>query len=583
MIRRGAFWMATVLAMLAATSAWAAEDVFHAIPSDALAFVAANRIGETSAKIEKVARQVGATPVKLLNMIKEHTGEIKGLDDSRGAALVVMSGEDEKDEPSRVLLVPVTDYKKFLESWNAKPTEKIVEVTIADEPMLIARRGDYAAVSRKQVGDVDFRPGLEKLLNAKRSVADEYPQILSWLTENDVVAVATSRGLKRASEAMQEQLQQMKDIVARMNMDEDASAPVALLETYVKIFRDAEKGINLLAVAARVDKQGNLHVTKRVRFRKSSEVAPSLAKLRPIEKGPLTGTPAGPFVLAGGGPWSDLLSRGILTLQSGFLKQTFRKTYDIDEKQTEELVKKSLEMPKGIHSVSLIMGPGQPGEPTLSDTVILFRVDDAAKYLDEYEKYLATMNEPGKDAKSAKKLFSAKRTKIGGRPALENEMVVLVPPKAAGIPGFDERIGKLLGSEAKVKILLAAIDDHTVALSGRAPAIMRAIASLKKPADSLASDPEIAKTAALLPAGAQWVGYVSPIGAVAFAKSIVAAMNEEGFKPGIPDFPASQPIGVAVQATAGQLQIETVVPSSVLDAIGKFVGLMEAEEHPEVP
>ena len=184
MVRRRAFWMATVLAVLAATSAWAAEDVFHAIPDDALAFVAANRIGETSAKIEKLTRQVGGTPVKLLDMIKEHTGEVKGLDESRGGALVVMPSEDAKDEPSRVLLVPVTDYKKFLESWNAKPTDKIVEVTIGDEPMLIGKRGDYAAVSRKQVADTDFRPGLEKLLNAKRSVADEYPQVLSWMTES---------------------------------------------------------------------------------------------------------------------------------------------------------------------------------------------------------------------------------------------------------------------------------------------------------------------------------------------------------------------------------------------------------------
>ena len=469
MVRRGAFWMATVLAMLAATSAWAAEDVFRVIPCDALAFVAVNRIGETSTKIEKVSRQVGATPVKLLDMIKEHTGDIKGLDKARGGALVVMPSEDPKDDPSRVLLVPVTDYKKFLESWNAKSTEKIVEVTIADEPVLIARRGDYAAMARKEVGGVEFRPGLEKLLAAKRSMADKYPQMASWLTENDVVAVATSQGLTYASEWMQDQLQQMKDIVARMNMDEDASAPVALFETYLKIFQEARKGIDVIAVAARVDKQGDLHVTKRIRFRKNSEIAPSLATLRPIEKGPLAGMPAGPFVLAGGGPWSDLLSHGVLTLQSGFLKQTFRKTYDIDEKQTEELVKKSLEMPKGIHSVSLMMGVGQPGEPSFSDTLLLYHVDDAPKFLDEYAKYLATMNEPGKDAESAKKLFSVKRTKIGGRPALENEMVVSVPPKAAGIPGFDEKIGKLLGSEAKVKILLAAIDDHTVALKRPCP------------------------------------------------------------------------------------------------------------------
>ena len=60
MIRRYAFWTATVLAVLTAAPAWAADDVFHSIPTDALAFVAVNRIAEASAKIQKLARQVGA-------------------------------------------------------------------------------------------------------------------------------------------------------------------------------------------------------------------------------------------------------------------------------------------------------------------------------------------------------------------------------------------------------------------------------------------------------------------------------------------------------------------------------------------
>ena len=41
-----------------ADGAWAAEDVFHAIPSDALAFVAVNRVAATSATVRKL-RQAG--------------------------------------------------------------------------------------------------------------------------------------------------------------------------------------------------------------------------------------------------------------------------------------------------------------------------------------------------------------------------------------------------------------------------------------------------------------------------------------------------------------------------------------------
>ena len=106
---------------------------------------------------------------------------------------------------------------------------------------------------------------------------------------------------------------------------------------------------------------------------------------------------------------------------------------------------------------------------------------------------------------------------------------------------------------------------------------MRAIAALKQPADSLTADPEVAKTAAMLPAGSPWVGYFSPSGAVAFAKWVVNAMSEEGgYKPNIPDFPASPPIGIAAKGLPGQLQIEAVVSPAVLEAIGKYVGLVQS-------
>ena len=591
MVRRCAFRTAAVLAVLAATSAWAAEDVFHVIPCDAPAFVAANRIADTSAKIEKVAKQVGGKPVKLLDMLKEHTGEIKGFDDSRSAAVVLMPAKDSKEGPSRVLLVPVSDYKQFLDSWNAKPTDKIVEVTIADEPMLIAQRGDYAAMVRKEVAGVDFRPGLEKLLDSKRSIADQYPRMPAWLDENDVVAVATSHGVKAASEAMQQMLQQMKDVFARMNVAEDViENQLASLEMCVKLAQLAEKEIDTVAVGARVDKQGNVHLSKRIRFTKNSDFAGSLAKLQPLEKGVLLGMPAGSFVLAGGGPWSDSVARNMMTFQFDQMKKSFEKTYGLDEKQADELAKKFLEMPKGVRSFSFVMGPGQPGEPPLSDTLALYNVDDAPKYLDEYEKYLGAMNEPGKDSENAKKLFTAKKngSRRASRPRIRDGAAIRsqVARNAgnAGHGGDDEENPRFRGKDEVPGGGHRRAQRRHQPLRPR-PIIMRAIASLKKPADGLAADAEIAKTTALLLSDAQWVGYFSPSGAVAFAKSFIDALGEDtGFgKPNIPDFPATQPIGVAAKAKPGQLQIEIVVPSSVLDAIGKFVEQIQGEQHPEVP
>ena len=61
MIRRCTLWMAAVLAVFTVTAVQAAEDVYHVIPSDAWAFVAVNRIAETSAEGSK-ARPASGGP-----------------------------------------------------------------------------------------------------------------------------------------------------------------------------------------------------------------------------------------------------------------------------------------------------------------------------------------------------------------------------------------------------------------------------------------------------------------------------------------------------------------------------------------
>ena len=590
MIRRCTLWTAAVLAVFAVTAAQAAEDVYHAIPSDCWAFVAVNRIAETSAKVQKVGQLVGAPPVGLLDLAKASAGVKKGLDETGSAALVVMPGKNRKnaDDAAPVFLIPVADYKTFLASWGAKPSEKekIVEVKIGGESMLIANRGGYAAISPRE-----YRQALDKFLDAKRSVADECPQLVPWLLENDGIAVATSHGIKMASQGMQKELKQMRETFAHMNEDSAMLiTTVTTLEMYVKFLQWAEKDVDVIAAGARIDKEGTVHVATRTRFTKDSSFAATIAKLQASGKSPLLGMPGGQFMAAGGGVWSNSLTQGIVTSLTGLMKQIFGMAYDLDDKKAEELAKTLLDMPKGLRSLSVMIGPGQPGEPILSDMLVLYGVDDAKKYLDEYEKFIGAFDEAGKDGKAAseKKVFAMKKTEVGGRPALETEMSLALSAKIKDTAGFEESIGKFFGPGGKLKTLIVAVDEHTVAISfgDSGPLVMRAIAALKQPSEALAGDADVAKVAAMLPAGSQWVGYVSPSGAVAFVKWVVDTMMPEasyGYKPNIPDFPASPPIGIAVKAMPGELQTETIITTAVLEAIGKYVAIVQSAEHPEVP
>ena len=125
MIRRCTLWMAAVLAVFAVTAAQAAEDVFHVIPSDALAFVAVNRMAETSAKVQKLAKQVGAPPVGLLDLAKDVHRRQEGPRRNPQRRAGGHARQDRKGEPAPVFLIPVADYKQFLESWDAKrPTNR---------------------------------------------------------------------------------------------------------------------------------------------------------------------------------------------------------------------------------------------------------------------------------------------------------------------------------------------------------------------------------------------------------------------------------------------------------------------------
>jgi hypothetical protein len=582
MLRRSAFWASVLFVLSAVTVARGAEDVFHAIPSDAWAFGAVNHPAVTNTKLQKLMTQVGAPSMDLLAMAKAITGVKKGLDEARGAAFVVMP-TTKRNEAAPVFLIPVTDYRQFVESWGVKATAKVTEVKILGETFFVGNRGSYAMFAPKE-----YRQSLEKLLDAKRSIADEYPQLLEWFNENDAVEVATSAGIKMASQTMRKEMRRNRAILAEMG--EEAATAASGFDMYAKFLEWAEKDVEIAAIGARVDKQDALHLAARVCFTKDSSLAASLAKASASEKGPLVAMPGGPFVVAGGGACSDALLQEMLGVQVNFMKQSFRTIYDLDDKQADQFLKSILDFPKGTRSISMMIGPGQPGEPILSDMLALYRVENAKKYLEDYEKYLQTLNGIVKDGKApdAKKFVSVKKTEIGGRPALETEMSLAVAARAKEMEmfGVQDAMSKIFGPGGKYKNLAVAVDDQTVAISfgNSSPLILRVIAALKQPADSLASDADVVKTAALLPSGGQWSGYLSPSGAVGFVKWIIETVVPEGDgRPTIPDFPASPPIGAVVKAVPGQLQAEAVVSSAVLEAIGQYVGLVQSTAHPEVP
>ena len=145
--------------------------------------------------------------------------------------------------------------------------------------------------------------------------------------------------------------------------------------------------------------------------------------------------------------------------------------------------------------------------------------------------------------------MTVKRLEIAGKPALLQETTYDVSSDGRG--GNQPRgLGPDDGRRRPDADLLVAADEHTV-LMGIGVSQERMAAALdvlRQPKKSLAEDADIAVTAAMLPADAQWVAYVSPRGYVQLVQRMMAAVMKhqpQSERPTLPDFARCPPVGVA--------------------------------------
>jgi hypothetical protein len=148
---------------------------------------------------------------------------------------------------------------------------------------------------------------------------------------------------------------------------------------------------------------------------------------------------------------------------------------------------------------------------------------------------------------------------------------------AGNNPAAKKMMEIMFGSEGKLNVYLAAIDDNTVAISYvNQDGISRVKSACANVQSSLASDPDIEQTAKLLPAGAQWVGYLSPKGMVDFVTTMMQAAVPPGrAMPMLPPFSQTPPIGFGAEASGKGLDAQIVLPGATLKGIGTYVMQMK--------
>jgi hypothetical protein len=563
---------ALALALLwTAAAARAADSALSIVPQDALAFGVVHHLAETSAKLKKLGEQVQAPIPDVLDQVKTATGIEKGLDEKGAVVGIVMPGEDSKAEPQAVAAIPVTNYEQFLE--QLKPEKKeggIAQVTLARSSMLVANRGGFALLAEPK-----HRAALKKVLDSKKGLAGELSGLGPWLPENDLALVATQSGLKLFVGKALEELKKAREMLGNADMGPAGMNFGSIIGIYEGFLKAIEKDVVALALGVRADKQGSIVVDGRARFVAEGGAAAVLAEAKPGDGKQLQGLPGGQFVFALGGSTSKALGERLLAFSLNVMKEN-SKLYGLTPEQAVKVVEISRESMARMQGFAMEMKVGKRGEPIYGNMYGTIRVDNAEKYLAEYEKQMAAMNDLLKNAKGGlMKPTAVKKVEIEGKPALQMEMVIPIP--GADLPGMDKFMDALLGQGGKATIYLTAADERNVVFSYNTAQelLAKAVALVKDSKAGLAADPEIAATAKTLPEGSQWVALVSPRGVVALAARMFAVFSEMapmGLDIKIPEFPKTPPVGVGVKASAGEVQAQVVVPSEVLQAIGKYQG-----------
>jgi len=349
----------------------------------------------------------------------------------------------------------------------------------------------------------------------------------------------------------------------------------AVFNVYAKMFQAAEREVAACGFGLKLDEQNTLRATSRTLLVPGGKWAEFVAQVQPAKGNLLAGLPEGPFVAAGGGVLSDAMMKAMMGFSMDLMKN-MRELYGLSEEQFDEFSELSLQSIKGLRAMSMVFQAGRSADSLYSNMVCVMRVDDSEKFLERYEQFVRRYSEFVKGVDSPMlQPMEVEKSEVGGVAALQ--LTIKAPPFPGEMqsPQHEKMMELLFGPGGKVVGWLVPADKHNVVYGfiNKDP-IQRTIEAVKQGKPGLAGDAEVAKTAALLPADAVAVGYLSPSGMLDFVKRIMPAFAPPGAELTFPDFPRTPPVGFAVKTAPNEVHAHLVVPAEVIQTI--FVALQRA-------
>jgi hypothetical protein len=287
--------------------------------------------------------------------------------------------------------------------------------------------------------------------------------------------------------------------------------------------------------------------------------------------------PAGPFVLAAGGPWPREWSKAITQMAMDFIRsnpQLISQAYGLETMSDDiqrKIVEAQMAAMSGVQSTAFCLRPATDEDLFFGQVLSVSLVDNSTTYLQSLKKTTADV----------RKVIADAGGDIATQPDLTDEEVAgkgglkMVVDLAAALGDDDNARGMIemmFGGSSEITSYIGVADEKRVAsLFGSKKALEETIASIRAGGKTLAADTMLAKTTALMPSDAPWVAYISPRGTVAWIRGMVENFLGGMGGPEIPDFPETPPIGISIRFVDGRLAADMIVPADMIAGLVEYI------------
>ena len=555
----------------------AGSQALAQVPSDALVVLRINHLDATNKKVSDLLQQLGVVDLvpqakDPLKAFSDATGvPAASLDATRDAVVFMPNGaggkeeDEEGDQPQAVVLLPVSDYAKFVGGLTGAKTEG--EVTTgrfkdAPEDTFVAHWGDYAAVTPRK----DLLKGKHDGLTLAGPAAAEMDAKDVCLYVNFPV-LKTALAPKLAA-AKKEAAEQADDRMGDADAGKKAVAHAAMDQAFNvadSFLRDAQP----TTVGLTIGKAG-VSANLVVAFTKGSYLGTLLGQMKTTTGPLLAGLPEEKYLFFAGGVADPKMTAKLIDDLIAPITPKLAGMGDTGAKVKQMVdLYRSAAASTDAWSVGGVVPTAALGQGSLIRNVGVIHAD-AARLMSAQEQ-TAELQSPLMDAFGLKEANFMKTTvtkgaKTVGGVSFDQVQSVVDPNANNGQAAQAEQVLKYIYGPDGQTALIGAVDAHTLVSSmGVDDVLLAAVVDAAKGNKDVLSA-QVKAVDAELPKARSAVAYVDLAQFFATGISYAHAMNVNLPVQLPPNLP---PVGVSIGADAEQqaLKVDGFVPTSLMQSL----------------